>query len=70
MDLCADGLKETKFESVPSLYANAQIGKDEEPLMRAVDILQMIEAGDAAPCRVPCLTIGQKVKLLVLFRVG
>jgi hypothetical protein len=70
VDLGANGLKEAELESVSSLDADAQIRKDEEALVRAVNVLQMVEAGDTAACRVPCLAIRQKVKLLVLLGIG
>jgi hypothetical protein len=38
----ADGLEEAELEPVASLYADAEIGKDEEALMRAVDVFEVV----------------------------
>lgn len=47
MHRVSDSLKEAQLESVASFDADAQIWKDEEALVRAVDVLQVVEARDA-----------------------
>lgn len=67
MNRVTDGLKQTELETVAPFDSDAEVRKDEEALMRAIDIFEMIEAGDARAARISCFAIVEQMELLVGF---
>ena len=65
-----NGLEQAKLETVPSFNTDAEVGKDKEALVGAIDVFEVIEAGDARAAGVPRLSIVEQVKLFISFGVA
>lgn len=57
MNLCTHRLEEGEFQSILALDSDAQVGKDEEALMRSIDVSEVIEARDATTSCIASLAI-------------
>lgn len=66
----ADGFEETELEAVSAFDTDAEVWKDKEALMRAIDILEVVETGYAGAARVSCLAVVEQVKFLIRFGVA
>lgn len=65
VDRVTDGLKEAKLETVAAFNTNAQVGEDKEALMRAIDVLEVVETGDARSARITSFAVVEQVQFLV-----
>jgi hypothetical protein len=58
-------LKKTQLEPVSSFYPDAQIRKDKEALLCAINVLEMVQARHTTASRIPRLAILKQMQLFV-----